>query len=124
MDCLSSGSQELHVLAVDDSHVDRKVIEKLLKISCCRVTAVESGRRALQYLGLDGEKSSVGFDMFGRRGRGFSLEASKTLRRETPERFCIRRASRGKCREKKSQEKTTRCLHAIIIAIAAINISF
>ncbi|KAF5933458.1 hypothetical protein HYC85_029629 [Camellia sinensis] len=62
MDCLSSGSQELHVLAVDDSHVDRKVIEKLLKISCCRVTAVESGRRALQYLGLDGEKSSVGFD--------------------------------------------------------------
>ncbi|KAL7161569.1 hypothetical protein ACSBR2_042104 [Camellia fascicularis] len=62
MDCLSSGSQELHVLAVDDSHVDRKVIEKLLKISCCRVTAVESGRRALQYLGLDGEKNSVGFD--------------------------------------------------------------
>ncbi|KAL2539511.1 Two-component response regulator ARR6 [Abeliophyllum distichum] len=57
-----SGAQELHVLAVDDSHVDRKVIEKLLKISCCKVTAVESGRRALQYLGLDGDKSSVGFD--------------------------------------------------------------
>ncbi|KAL2459419.1 Two-component response regulator ARR15 [Forsythia ovata] len=61
-DCCSSGAQELHVLAVDDSHVDRKVIEKLLKISCCKVTAVESGRRALQYLGLDGDKSSVGFD--------------------------------------------------------------
>nr|AAQ10675.1 type-A response regulator [Catharanthus roseus] len=61
--CCSSGSaKELHVLAVDDSLVDRKVIERLLKISCCKVTAVESGRRALQYLGLDGEKSTVGFD--------------------------------------------------------------
>ncbi|KAL6524380.1 Two-component response regulator arr5 [Orobanche hederae] len=58
----SDSAQELHVLAVDDSLVDRKVIERLLKISCCKVTAVESGRRALQYLGLDGERSSVGFD--------------------------------------------------------------
>lgn len=32
----SSGAPNLHVLAVDDSHVDRKVIEKLLKISCCK----------------------------------------------------------------------------------------
>lgn len=31
-----SGSRELHVLAVDDSHVDRKVIERLLKISSCK----------------------------------------------------------------------------------------
>ncbi|KAK6123450.1 hypothetical protein DH2020_042815 [Rehmannia glutinosa] len=58
--CSSSGAQELHVLAVDDSLVDRKVIERLLKISC--FTAVESGSRALQYLGLDGERSSVEFD--------------------------------------------------------------
>ncbi|WCJ36017.1 Two-component response regulator ARR5 [Euphorbia peplus] len=50
---------ELHVLAVDDSLVDRKVIERLLKISSCKVTAVDSGTRALQYLGLDGEKSSA-----------------------------------------------------------------
>ncbi|KAF7135378.1 hypothetical protein RHSIM_Rhsim08G0167300 [Rhododendron simsii] len=56
-------SRELHVLAVDDSHVDRKVIERLLKISSCRVTAVESAGRALQYLGLDGDKSAVGFDV-------------------------------------------------------------
>ncbi|XP_042519206.1 two-component response regulator ARR6-like [Macadamia integrifolia] len=54
--------QELHVLAVDDSLVDRKVVERLLKISSCKVTAVDSGRRALQFLGLDGEKSSVGFN--------------------------------------------------------------
>ncbi|KAJ9163693.1 hypothetical protein P3X46_023333 [Hevea brasiliensis] len=57
----SSDSEELHVLAVDDSYVDRKVIERLLRISSCKVTAVESGTRALQFLGLDGEKNSVGF---------------------------------------------------------------
>ncbi|KAA8540878.1 hypothetical protein F0562_024984 [Nyssa sinensis] len=66
-----AGSRELHVLAVDDSHVDRKVIERLLRISSCKVTVVESGSRALQYLGLDGEKSSVGFD---------DLKESSTLR--------------------------------------------
>ncbi|CAL0325379.1 unnamed protein product [Lupinus luteus] len=57
-----SGAGELHVLAVDDSFVDRKVIERLLKVSSCKVTVVESGTRALQYLGLDGDKSSFGFD--------------------------------------------------------------
>ncbi|KAL3640643.1 Two-component response regulator arr15 [Castilleja foliolosa] len=61
-DVFSNGAQELHVLAVDDSFVDRKVIERLLKISCCKVTAVESGTRALQYLGLDEDKNSVGFN--------------------------------------------------------------
>lgn len=34
--CSSIGVQELHVLAVDDSYVDRKVIERLLKISACK----------------------------------------------------------------------------------------
>ncbi|CAO2818281.1 unnamed protein product [Amaranthus hypochondriacus] len=57
MPCLDK--QEFHVLAVDDSLVDRKVIERLLKISSCKVTAVESGKRALELLGLDEEKSSV-----------------------------------------------------------------
>ncbi|GLT40043.1 hypothetical protein SLA2020_142010 [Shorea laevis] len=56
-----SESEEVHVLAVDDSLVDRKVIEKLLRISSCKVTAVDSGRRALQFLGLDEEKSNTGF---------------------------------------------------------------
>ena len=32
----SAAGSELHVLAVDDSHVDRKVIERLLKISSCK----------------------------------------------------------------------------------------
>ncbi|KAE8663592.1 Two-component response regulator ARR3 [Hibiscus syriacus] len=53
---------EVHVLAVDDSLVDRKVIERLLRISSCKVTAVDSGIRALQFLGLDEEKSSNGFN--------------------------------------------------------------
>ncbi|XP_020235418.1 two-component response regulator ARR6 [Cajanus cajan] len=56
------GAGKLHVLAVDDSHVDRKVIERLLKISSCKVTVVESGSMALRYLGLDGDESSIGFD--------------------------------------------------------------
>ncbi|WZZ10935.1 hypothetical protein YC2023_096856 [Brassica napus] len=51
---LTVSSPDLHVLAVDDSIVDRKVIERLLRISSCKVTTVESGTRALQYLGLDG----------------------------------------------------------------------
>ncbi|KAL8161549.1 hypothetical protein V2J09_013038 [Rumex salicifolius] len=49
------GDEEAHVLAVDDSLVDRKVIESLLKFYSCKVTAVDSGRRALQFLGLDEE---------------------------------------------------------------------
>lgn len=57
-----SDSHEVHVLAVDDSLVDRKVIERLLKITSCKVTAVDSGRRALQFLGLDESESSVGLD--------------------------------------------------------------
>ncbi|XP_051122040.1 two-component response regulator ARR5-like [Andrographis paniculata] len=51
----SSSSSLVHVLAVDDSLVDRTVIERLLKTTSCRVTAVESGMRALQFLGLIGE---------------------------------------------------------------------
>ncbi|KAF7809238.1 two-component response regulator ARR5-like isoform X2 [Senna tora] len=80
-------TEDVHVLAVDDSLVDRKVIERLLRISACKgvcalsfqgqnghfsflcffffnfwifaVTAVDSGMRALQFLGLDEEKSDA-----------------------------------------------------------------
>ncbi|KAL4302591.1 hypothetical protein GQ457_10G026140 [Hibiscus cannabinus] len=55
-------TEEVHVLAVDDSLVDRKVIERLLRISSCKVTAVDSGIRALQFLGLDEEKNNDGFN--------------------------------------------------------------
>ncbi|WVZ73028.1 hypothetical protein U9M48_021393 [Paspalum notatum var. saurae] len=42
-----------HVLAVDDSIVDRTVISRLLRSSKYRVTTVDSGKRALEILSLD-----------------------------------------------------------------------
>ncbi|KAG7030808.1 Two-component response regulator ARR5 [Cucurbita argyrosperma subsp. argyrosperma] len=63
-DRFPTSDSEVHVLAVDDSLVDRKVIERLLRLTACRVTAVDSGIRALQYLGLQDETNSqVGFDV-------------------------------------------------------------
>ncbi|KAL5559635.1 hypothetical protein UlMin_035846 [Ulmus minor] len=44
--------QHFHVLAVDDSLIDRKLLEKLLKVSSYKVTCVHSGDEALKYLGL------------------------------------------------------------------------
>ncbi|KAJ8762811.1 hypothetical protein K2173_022940 [Erythroxylum novogranatense] len=41
-----------HVLAVDDSVIDRKLLERLLRVSSYRVTCVDSGDKALEYLGL------------------------------------------------------------------------
>ncbi|KEH41351.1 two-component response regulator ARR3-like protein [Medicago truncatula] len=55
---METNSEEVHVLAVDDSLIDRKVIERLLKISACKVTAVDSGIRALQFLGLDEQREN------------------------------------------------------------------
>ncbi|XP_011074842.1 two-component response regulator ORR9 [Sesamum indicum] len=44
--------QHFHVLAVDDSHIDRKLLERLLTVSSYQVTCVDSGDKALEYLGL------------------------------------------------------------------------
>ncbi|XP_022764766.1 two-component response regulator ORR9-like [Durio zibethinus] len=44
---------QFHVLAVDDSLIDRKLIERLLKTSSYHVTAVDSGSKALEFLGLN-----------------------------------------------------------------------
>ncbi|KAL3634774.1 hypothetical protein CASFOL_021828 [Castilleja foliolosa] len=41
-----------HVLAVDDSNIDRKLLERLLTVSSYQVTCVESGDKALEFLGL------------------------------------------------------------------------
>nr|GEW77267.1 two-component response regulator [Tanacetum cinerariifolium] len=43
---------QFHVLAVDDSLIDRKLIERLLKVSSFQVTTVDSGCKALEFLGL------------------------------------------------------------------------
>ncbi|XVE95499.1 hypothetical protein REPUB_Repub02eG0102900 [Reevesia pubescens] len=45
-------NHHFHVLAVDDSVIDRKLLEKLLKVSSYQVTCVDSGDKALEYLGL------------------------------------------------------------------------
>ncbi|GMY08385.1 two-component response regulator ARR17-like isoform X2 [Fagus crenata] len=59
MDAVSSSTkgvmenvEQPHVLAVDDSLIDRKLIEKLLINSSCKVTTAENGRKALEILGL------------------------------------------------------------------------
>ncbi|GLJ32437.1 hypothetical protein SUGI_0652710 [Cryptomeria japonica] len=54
-----NSSDEIHVLAVDDSIVDQKVIEKLLKTSSYKVTTVDSGRKALEFLGLSDDYNAV-----------------------------------------------------------------
>ncbi|RWW20167.1 hypothetical protein GW17_00015732 [Ensete ventricosum] len=43
---------QFHVLAVDDSLIDRKLIERLLRTSSYQVTTVDSGSKALEVLGL------------------------------------------------------------------------
>ncbi|PKA53366.1 Two-component response regulator ARR9 [Apostasia shenzhenica] len=50
---------QFHVLAVDDSLTDRKLIERLLRTNSYQVTAVESVSKALEFLGLLQEETSV-----------------------------------------------------------------
>ncbi|OVA11618.1 Signal transduction response regulator [Macleaya cordata] len=45
----------IHVLAVDDCLIDRKIVEKLLKTAKFKVTTVESGKKAIEVLGLNEE---------------------------------------------------------------------
>lgn len=51
-----SNFENAHVLVVDDNAVNLKLIECWLKSSSCKVTLVDSGLRALQFLGVDGLK--------------------------------------------------------------------
>ncbi|XP_072997150.1 two-component response regulator ORR10-like [Typha latifolia] len=53
-----SAETQFHVLAVDDSLLDRKLIESLLRTSSYQVTTVDSGSKALEFLGLQDEKAS------------------------------------------------------------------
>uniref|UniRef100_A0A7I4BKH4 Response regulatory domain-containing protein n=1 Tax=Physcomitrium patens TaxID=3218 RepID=A0A7I4BKH4_PHYPA len=53
-------SSQYHVLTVDDSRIDQRVVEKLLMTSSFKVTTVNSALRALELLGLsDSCPSSV-----------------------------------------------------------------
>ncbi|KAF3442520.1 hypothetical protein FNV43_RR16436 [Rhamnella rubrinervis] len=49
---MAATESQFHVLAVDDSLIDRKLIERLLKTSSYQVTTVDSGSKALEFLGL------------------------------------------------------------------------
>ncbi|KAL6639162.1 hypothetical protein ACP70R_022892 [Stipagrostis hirtigluma subsp. patula] len=51
--------REPYVMAVDDSSVDRAVITALLRRSKYRVTAVDSGKRALEILGSEPNVSMI-----------------------------------------------------------------
>ncbi|PRQ55381.1 putative response regulator and transcription factor RR-A-type family [Rosa chinensis] len=53
---VGAAEAQFHVLAVDDSIIDRKLIERLLKTSSYQVTAVDSGIKALEFLGLNDEE--------------------------------------------------------------------
>ncbi|XP_073276731.1 two-component response regulator ORR4-like [Primulina huaijiensis] len=48
---MAAADSQFHVLAVDDSLIDRKLIERLLKTSSYQVTTVDSGSKALEFLG-------------------------------------------------------------------------
>ncbi|XP_051138567.1 two-component response regulator ARR9 isoform X2 [Andrographis paniculata] len=48
---MAAAEAQFHVLAVDDSLIDRKLIERLLKTSSYQVTTVDSGSKALEFLG-------------------------------------------------------------------------
>ncbi|KAL6498520.1 Two-component response regulator Orr9 [Orobanche hederae] len=62
----AAAEAQFHVLAVDDSLIDRKLIERLLKTSSYQVTTVDSGSKALEFLGLyeDDERGSSNDEAF------------------------------------------------------------
>lgn len=53
---MAAADDQFHVLAVDDSLIDRKFIERLLKTSSFQVTTVDSGSKALEFLGWNGDE--------------------------------------------------------------------
>ncbi|KAM0946917.1 putative response regulator and transcription factor RR-A-type family [Dioscorea sansibarensis] len=63
----------MHVLAVDDSSVDRAVISTLLRSSKHRVTAVDSGKRALELLDLEPNVNMIITDYWMPDMTGFEL---------------------------------------------------
>ncbi|KAK9682207.1 hypothetical protein RND81_10G057900 [Saponaria officinalis] len=50
---------QFHVLAVDDSLIDRRLIEKLLRTSSFQVTVVDSGTKALELLGVHDHDETI-----------------------------------------------------------------
>ncbi|KAF8706516.1 hypothetical protein HU200_030792 [Digitaria exilis] len=59
MAAVATETPPFHVLAVDDSLPDRKLIERLLKTSSFQVTTVDSGSKALEFLGIHDDPVSL-----------------------------------------------------------------
>ncbi|KAM0835115.1 hypothetical protein ACQ4PT_063149 [Festuca glaucescens] len=70
---VGGGASPLHVLAVDDSSVDRAVISGILRSSRFRVTAVDSGKRALELLGSENNVSMIITDYWMPEMTGYEL---------------------------------------------------
>ncbi|XP_047079632.1 two-component response regulator ORR11, partial [Lolium rigidum] len=70
---VDGGAAPLHVLAVDDSSVDRAVISGILRSSRFRVTAVDSGKRALELLGSENNVSMIITDYWMPEMTGYEL---------------------------------------------------
>lgn len=73
------------VIAVDDSSVDRAIVTALLRRSKYRVTAVDSGKRALEILGSEPNVSMIITDYWMPEMTGYDLlkkvkESSKLKR--------------------------------------------
>ncbi|KAK1618331.1 hypothetical protein QYE76_023848 [Lolium multiflorum] len=70
---VGGGASPLHVLAVDDSSVDRAVISGILRSSRFRVTAVDSGKRALELLGSENNVGMIITDYWMPEMTGYEL---------------------------------------------------
>ncbi|KAF0931765.1 hypothetical protein E2562_005748 [Oryza meyeriana var. granulata] len=73
MAAAAAGGGAPHVLAVDDSSVDRAVIAGILRSSRFRVTAVDSGKRALELLGSEPNVSMIITDYWMPEMTGYEL---------------------------------------------------
>ncbi|WOL13379.1 two-component response regulator ORR5-like isoform X2 [Canna indica] len=67
------GERQIHVLAVDDSSVDRALIARLLRSSKYRVTTADSGKKALELLGLEPNVNMIITDYWMPEMTGYEL---------------------------------------------------
>ncbi|RWV86100.1 hypothetical protein BHE74_00028831, partial [Ensete ventricosum] len=71
--CGGEGERQIHVLAVDDSSVDRAMIARILRSSKYRVTTVDSGKKALELLGLEPDVNMIITDYWMPEMTGYEL---------------------------------------------------
>ncbi|CAL9071276.1 REC [Musa troglodytarum] len=67
------GERQIHVLAVDDSSVDRAMIARILRSAKYRVTTVDSGKKALELLGLEPDVNMIITDYWMPEMTGYEL---------------------------------------------------